>query len=110
MNSNMSARWPFRQWITRHGKIACTISEATERIGVGRSTIYKLSSRSKLTPRKLGKRTLIIVEELDAARDVPSDAELLPMGNEERSSLARTAEPGGTSVCRTFDIRHRRKR
>ena len=47
-------------------KIAVTISEATERTGIGRTTIYKLFSTRKLTPRKLGKRTLIMVEELDA--------------------------------------------
>ena len=47
-------------------KIAVTISEATERTGIGRTSLYKLFSIGKLTPRKLGKRTLILVEELDA--------------------------------------------
>jgi excisionase family DNA binding protein len=47
-------------------KIALTILQAAERIGVGRTTIYKLISTRRLTPRKLGKRTLIVAEELDA--------------------------------------------
>ena len=46
-------------------KIAVTIPEATERTGIGRTTLYKLFSTRKLTPRKLGKRTLILVDELD---------------------------------------------
>ena len=53
-------------------KIAVTIPEATERTGIGRTTLYKLFSTRKLTPRKLGKRTLIMVEELDAlVRSLP---------------------------------------
>ena len=47
-------------------KIALTILEATERTGIGRSSLYKLFSTGKLTPRKLGKRTLILVEDLDS--------------------------------------------
>ena len=47
-------------------KIAVTLREATALSGIGRSSLYKLFSTRKLTPRKLGKRTLILVEELDA--------------------------------------------
>ena len=46
-------------------KIAVTIPEATDRTGIGRTSLYKLFNLGKLTPRKLGKRTLILVEELD---------------------------------------------
>jgi len=46
-------------------KIAVTIPEATDRTGIGRTSLYKLFTLGKLTPRKLGKRTLILVEELD---------------------------------------------
>ena len=45
-------------------KFAVTIPEATELSGLGRSTIYKLFRRGELTPRKAGKRTLILVDEL----------------------------------------------
>ena len=47
-------------------RIAVTIPEAIERSGIGRSSLYKLFTQGRLTPRKLGKRTLIMVEELDA--------------------------------------------
>ena len=46
-------------------KISLPIPEATEHTGIGRTTIYKLISARKLRPRKLGKRTLLLVEELD---------------------------------------------
>jgi predicted DNA-binding transcriptional regulator AlpA len=34
--------------------------------GLGRSTLYKLFNEGKLTPRKSGKRTLILVSELES--------------------------------------------
>ena len=45
-------------------KLSVTIPEAAEMIGIGRSSIYKLFDEGKLTPRKMGKRTLILVEDL----------------------------------------------
>ena len=47
-------------------KIAVTLPEATALSGIGRSSLYKLFNEGKLTPRKAGKRTLILVEELEA--------------------------------------------
>lgn len=47
-------------------KIAVTLSEATALSGIGRTTLYKLFNEGKLTPRKAGKRTLILVSELEA--------------------------------------------
>jgi predicted DNA-binding transcriptional regulator AlpA len=47
-------------------KIAVTLREATELSGIGRSSLYKLFNQGKLTPRKAGRRTLILVEELQA--------------------------------------------
>ncbi|MBW3097728.1 helix-turn-helix transcriptional regulator [Pseudohoeflea coraliihabitans] len=53
-------------------KIALTLPEAIAVSGLGRSTLYKLFNEGKLTPRKCGKRTLILVEELEAyLRDLP---------------------------------------
>lgn len=54
-------------------KIAVTIPEATVLSGIGRSSIYKLFNEGKLTPRKAGKRTLILVAELESyVRNLPS--------------------------------------
>lgn len=47
-------------------KIAVTLPEATALSGIGRSSLYKLFSEGKLTPRKSGKRTLILVSELES--------------------------------------------
>lgn len=46
-------------------KIAVTLREASALSGIGRSSLYKLFNEGKLIPRKAGKRTLIIVEELE---------------------------------------------
>ena len=46
-------------------KIAVTLPEATALSGIGRSSLYKLFNEGKLTPRKAGKRTLILVTELE---------------------------------------------
>lgn len=43
--------------------------------GLGRTTLYKLFDEGKLTPRKHGKRTLILVEELERyVRSLPTEA------------------------------------
>jgi len=46
-------------------KISVTIPEAVQMIDLGRSSIYKLFDEGKLIPRKSGKRTLILVEDLE---------------------------------------------
>lgn len=45
-------------------KISVSIPEAVQMTGIGRSSIYKLFDEGKLTPRKSGKRTLILVKDL----------------------------------------------
>lgn len=47
-------------------KLSVTIPEAVELTGIGRSTLYKLFSEGKLTPRKSGKRTLVLMSDLEA--------------------------------------------
>mgnify|MGYP001222862370 CR=1 FL=1 len=42
------------------------MQEARRLTGLSRTTLYKLFSSGKLTPRKVGKRTLILAAELDA--------------------------------------------
>lgn len=44
--------------------IAVTIPKAGEILGLGRSTIYKLIKEGQIKPKKVGKRTLILVEDL----------------------------------------------
>jgi hypothetical protein len=45
-------------------KISVTISEAVQMTGIGRSSLYILFREGKIQPRKSGKRTLVLVEEL----------------------------------------------
>ncbi|MEM8540551.1 MAG: helix-turn-helix domain-containing protein [Pseudomonadota bacterium] len=46
-------------------KIAVTIPEAQEMSGLGRTTLYEIFKKGSLKPRKQGKRTLILVSELE---------------------------------------------
>ena len=46
-------------------KIAVTIPEAVEMTGISRTTLYKLFSEGKLTRRKMGKRSLVLIEDLE---------------------------------------------
>jgi hypothetical protein len=45
-------------------KIAVTLAEATHLSGIGRSSLYKLFLEGKLKPRKSGRRTLILLDDL----------------------------------------------
>ena len=57
-------------------KISYTIPEACEFTGLGRSSIYRLIEAGTLTPRKAGRRTLILREELEAyIRSLPTSVE-----------------------------------
>lgn len=47
-------------------KLSVTVQEARQLTGLSRTTLYKLFSKGKLKPRKVGKRTLILTAELDA--------------------------------------------
>lgn len=47
-------------------RISMTINDAVAYSGIGRTKLYDLIKEGKLTPRKLGARTLILTEELDA--------------------------------------------
>lgn len=46
-------------------KIAVTIPDAVAMTGISRSSIYKLFAEGKLSRRKNGKRSLILVEDLE---------------------------------------------
>ncbi|MHA6688201.1 helix-turn-helix transcriptional regulator [Mesorhizobium sp. A556] len=46
-------------------KLSVTIPEAVEMTGISRSSIYKLFAEGKLSRRKNGKRSLILVEDLE---------------------------------------------
>ncbi|SFU20998.1 helix-turn-helix domain-containing protein [Mesorhizobium sp. YR577] len=45
-------------------KISVTIPEAVQMTGIGRSSLYTLFREGKIRPRKSGKRTLLLVEDL----------------------------------------------
>ena len=46
-------------------KISVTIPEAVQMTGIGRSSLYKLFNQGRLVPRKQGKRTLVLVKDLE---------------------------------------------
>ena len=46
-------------------KLAVTIPEAVQMTGIGRTSLYLLIKKKKLTRRKLGRRTLLLVEDLE---------------------------------------------
>ena len=45
-------------------KLSVTIPDAVNMTGIGRSSLYKLFSEGKITARKSGTRTLVLVEDL----------------------------------------------
>jgi hypothetical protein len=59
-------------------KLAVSIPEAAQMVGIGRSSLYALFREKKLTPRKSGKRTLVLVDELRQY------VESLPAGTADR--------------------------
>jgi excisionase family DNA binding protein len=46
-------------------KLSVTIPEAVEMTGISRTSIYKLFAEGKLPRKKNGKRSLILVEDLE---------------------------------------------
>ncbi len=55
--------------------IAVTLAEATKLSGLGRTSLYKLFADGSLSPRKFGKRTLVMVNELEAVlQSLPTSA------------------------------------
>lgn len=48
-----------------HTKTTLSIAETTRLLGIGRSTLYSLIKDGRLPVRKLGKRTLVMREDLD---------------------------------------------
>lgn len=46
-------------------KISMTIDEAVSYCGIGRTKLYELAKDGVLSPKKAGRRTLILTEELD---------------------------------------------
>lgn len=46
-------------------QISVGITDAVLRTGISRSALYKLINQGRLTPRKFGRRTLILWQELE---------------------------------------------
>lgn len=63
-------------WLeTAMKKVAVTVPEAVQISGIGRTTLYEIFKSGKLKPRKQGKRTLIILDELeDYLRSLPESS------------------------------------
>ena len=55
-------------------KHAYTVNEALREIGIGRSKLYAEIKAGKLTPRKIGKKTIFL------AKDLQEYLEALPKG------------------------------
>ena len=54
-------------------KISMTIDDAVTYCGIGRTKLYALVKEGKLSPKKAGRRTLILTEELEAyIRSLPA--------------------------------------
>jgi ACT domain-containing protein len=54
-------------------EISLTLADAVKKTGISRSSFYRYFGEKKLTPRKSGKRVLILTEELDAfVRSLPT--------------------------------------
>jgi hypothetical protein len=79
-------------------KIAVTLPEATELSGIGRSSLYKLFNEGKLKPRKSGKRTLVLVSELEALPQWSSQPEGHPMKHEKETPEALAGAVRGDVV------------
>ncbi len=45
-------------------KLSYTINEACESIGIGRTKLYREIDEGRIKPRKLGKRTIILADDL----------------------------------------------
>lgn len=46
-------------------KIAYSVNEASAALGIGRSKLYGLIAEGKLTPSKIGSRTIILASQLN---------------------------------------------
>lgn len=47
-------------------KHAYTVNEAIREIGIGRTKLYSEIAEGKITPRKIGKKTIILAEDIEA--------------------------------------------
>ena len=73
------------------GKLTYSVAEATQVIGVGRTFLYRLSGAGILNPRKIGKKTVFLVSEInDYVASLPK-AEIKPDPNRRISSSEERA-------------------
>ena len=47
-------------------KLAYTVREAIREIGIGRTKFYREIAEGKIKPRKIGKKTIILAEDIEA--------------------------------------------
>lgn len=52
-----------------HSPTAFSVTDACNRLGVGRSTVYRLMASGRLPARKIANRTVILATDLDTFLD-----------------------------------------
>ncbi|MBV8523263.1 MAG: helix-turn-helix domain-containing protein [Acetobacteraceae bacterium] len=58
--------------MTEPAPVAYTVRDAARVAGISRSQLYELFAAGKLTPRRCGRRTLVLANELEAfLRELP---------------------------------------
>jgi excisionase family DNA binding protein len=75
-------------------RVSCTVEEACWATGLGRTTLYKLIKEGRVTARKIGRRTVILVPTLLAEIE-SSCAELTCDGPEAAPTLADVSPSAG---------------
>jgi excisionase family DNA binding protein len=66
--------------------IAVSVADAAKITGIGRSSLYRLIAAGKLSPRKLGRRTLLLQKDLEGL------VESLPRARSSGTPIIRTAK------------------
>lgn len=70
-------------------KITCTVSEACEAIGIGRTKLYELIGCGKLHSTTIGRRRLIVVNSLLTLIPSPQPPAAIDLKTRARSYRAR---------------------
>ena len=71
--------------------LALSIVEACARSGVGRTTIYEMIKTGRLPARKCGRRTLILLEDLQRCLEALPPVEAKPEGKQISASQERAS-------------------
>jgi excisionase family DNA binding protein len=78
---------PFRD------RVSCTVEEACEATGLGRTTLYKLIKERRVAKKKIGRRTVLLVSTLLAEIESSSPKQILEAPEEKQRQSNVTAAP-----------------